>query len=471
MKKLALASILSLLFGSILYSQSIPADSLYLGQTPPENTPKIFELSVTSGLRAVERITISTDGKEIYYSELNSWPATNKRIKCYKYTDSKWEGPFVVFEGYVCPALSVNDSIIYMQKDLNNIACTYYSKRNSTGWSTPSRLLSTSLQTHYFQKTNLGNYYLASTPGGNSDLCKLKINNTDTTIQNLGKPINTSAVENDFFIARDESFIIVFRLSTPYDLFISYNKGNGKWTNPKSLGVNINTSIYECCPFVTQDNKYLFFTRGGNYMPSYNTYWVKVDDLIENLKHTNFDPYLNKNISNLSDTVGKQFSYTLPDSVFVDDDGNNTLTYVAKLSNGNPLPTWLSFNPTTRTFSGTPTSVQTLNIMITATDNAGKTVSTTFNIGGVTAVNQIKLQDVKIFPNPSSGYINVTLDAISGKQAIIEICNLEGKLVFWNFYQNLTVTTIDLKKNNPQGMYLLKLAIDGKIITKKICLE
>ena len=141
-----------------------------MGQTPPENTPIIFNLPVTSGLRPVERITISSDGKEIYYGELDTWPANVKRIKCFKYVGSAWVGPTDVFEGFICPSLSINDSIMYMQKDIAGIATTFYSKKMDTGWSSPARLLSTNLQSHYFQETQMENFYLASTSNGSSEI-------------------------------------------------------------------------------------------------------------------------------------------------------------------------------------------------------------------------------------------------------------------------------------------------------------
>jgi len=296
MKNLLL-TISFVLFGIIGFSQSIPLDSLYLGQTLPGNTPKVFKLEVTKGLVAAERITISSDNKEIYYGELNTWPPTNLRIKCYKYLDNKWQGPFVAFEGYIAPSLSENDSIMYMQKNINNnkVACTYYSLRKNNGWTEPKRLLSSSLVTHYFQKTHLNNYYTASvlpgSPESNSDLCKFVINKSDTTIQSLGQPINTSATENDFYIARNESYIIFCRFNegASSDLYISYKKTNGDWTLPINLGAEINTPNpnWECCPFVTKDNKYLFFMRGGNDMSSYFIYWVSIDKLLESLKNTN----------------------------------------------------------------------------------------------------------------------------------------------------------------------------------------
>jgi hypothetical protein len=359
------------------FAQPIPYDSLYLGQTPPGNTPKLFPLLIGSGTRPIERITISSDNKEFFFSEIDRYPPQILRIKYYKYLNEKWQGPFVVFDGYMAPAFSVNDSIIYMQKNLNGTAataCTYYSTRNSTGWSIPKRLLSANLATHYFRGTNLKNYYLSTTFPGTSlrDISILSIIGTDTIINNLGAPISTRSNEGDFFIAGDESYIIHARSTPPMagDLYISYKKADGTWTNSKSLGskINLPNPSWEYGPFVTRDNKFLFFSRGEIAMPSYSTYWVKIDNVIDSLKYTNFVPYVRNQIIAGSIQVGRLFRFTMPAETFIDDDGNNTLSYSATLSDGSPLPAWLLFDSASQTFSGTPAEVAELRILVTATD-------------------------------------------------------------------------------------------------------
>ncbi|RPI59182.1 MAG: hypothetical protein EHM44_12580 [Ignavibacteriales bacterium] len=95
MKKIIhLSLVISMLvISSILLSaQTIPDDSLYLGQTPPGNIRKIFNLTVDQGYFAAEKIAISPNGKEIYYEEVNSnW--TSFKFKYYKYYNNKWNGP------------------------------------------------------------------------------------------------------------------------------------------------------------------------------------------------------------------------------------------------------------------------------------------------------------------------------------------------------------------------------------------
>jgi len=459
--------ILFVLLLNSCFAQPIPQDSLYLAQSPPGLTPAIFQLPMSGTLRPVERIAISSDGKEIYYTLLNGWPASIMRINCFKYVGISWQGPTIAFEGFGCPGLSINDSTIFMQKDINGLGCTYYATRTSTGWSTPVRLLSSNLQSHYYQETQLKNYYVASNPGGNTDICKLVIQNPDTTIQSLGIPINTNETENDFFVARDESYIIFFRLTAPNDLFISYHKTNGKWTNPKSLGPNINTNIYECCPFVTSDNKYLFFTRGNWPMNTYYTYWVKVDGIIDSLRHTNFLPYLKNQIPNQTDTVGNLFNFTVPDSTFIDDDGNSTLTYSATLSNGSPLPSWLSFNPVTRTFSGTPTALGSIGLKVIATDtaNASATCTFTLNIVDHTSIHQQNEQIInqyKLFqnyPNPFNPSTTISYSLLNNSNVSIKLFDILGKeiatLVNSIQKRGMYDITLDMNKLNlSSGIYL-----------------
>ena len=76
---------------------------------------------------------------------------------------------------------------------------------------------------------------------------------------------------------------------------------------------------------------------------------------------------------------GGLFSYTVPAGAFTDDAGN-TLRYTATSADGSALPAWLSFNPSTRSFSGTAGAAGTLSVKVTATDDGNLSVSDVFNI-------------------------------------------------------------------------------------------
>jgi hypothetical protein len=395
------------------FAQLIPVDSMYLGQTPPGNTPVVFTLPTSSGLRPVERLAISTDGTEIYFGELDTYPPTAQNTKCMKYINDRWQGPFDVFAGYAAPRLTVNDSTMYIQSNIGDFSMTSVSHRTAGGWSPPVRLLATAQQTHYFQTTSSGNSYLSSnlpaTPS-QRDICRLVVNGTDSLIVGLGKPINTAVEENDLFVADDESYLLFSRNTSPAgDMYLSIRRPDGRWTNPKRLPEPINRpgNYWDYGQFVSKDGKYLFFTSGGAMMSSYFTYWVRIDNLIDSMRHANFVPYLNQQIPSMSVSQGHALAYTFPDTTFIDDDGNNTLAYTATLSNGNPLPAWLSFDPATRMFAGTPTAAAIHSIKVVATDTAGATASCTFVISvTLTDVRQTeeeipgRVELYQNYPNP-----------------------------------------------------------------------
>ena len=69
--------------------------------------------------------------------------------------------------------------------------------------------------------------------------------------------------------------------------------------------------------------------------------------------------------------AGSAFVYTFPGSAFTDVD-TALLTYSAAQANGAALPSWLSFNSATRTFSGTPgpSNVGSTDVRVTASDGS-----------------------------------------------------------------------------------------------------
>jgi len=268
------------------FAQPIPVDSLYLGQTPPGSTPKLFNMSVTSGYFAGDRIAISNDGKNIYYNELNGYNSKSKaRIKWLRYDKNKCNGPFILFEGYVSPGLSITGDTMIMEN-----SGSFYSVKNDTGWKNPKKFLVKPNFVHYLEVTNSGIYYFTTTPkiSSRGDISRIFMNDSNSTLQSLPYPVNSSVNGIDFYIAKDESYIIFPEIiSGSGDLFISYKITDSTWTNPKDLGAPINTSDWEYGIYLSPDNKYLFFSRSSH--TATNTYWVKIGNLIDSLKQASFN--------------------------------------------------------------------------------------------------------------------------------------------------------------------------------------
>lgn len=81
------------------------------------------------------------------------------------------------------------------------------------------------------------------------------------------------------------------------------------------------------------------------------------------------------------------FSYELPANLFHDVDAADTLTLSVKMANGDSLPSWLTFNETTRTLEGTPQGedVDLLELLVVGSDRTdGTSVATlSFNVAVV----------------------------------------------------------------------------------------
>lgn len=267
-------------------SQPIHSGNLYMSQIPPGNTPKIFPLSVKQGSFAAERIAISSDGRDIYYSEIEGYyPIRGENIKRYSFSKGIWTGPFSLFEGYG-PALSVTgDTMYFERKDVEKKSETYISVKTGLAWGNPKRILTRLNKAHYYQVTKKGSHYIssiASNGTGLNDWCNVSIKGADTTVTSLGKPLNTSGENLDFFVSGDETFMIVTNRPA---LGISFRNSDGSWTDPLNFGPEINFGLGSWGPWVTPDNKYLFYSTGTkyNYSDVY-VYWVRIDGITDSLK-------------------------------------------------------------------------------------------------------------------------------------------------------------------------------------------
>ncbi|MCX6285889.1 MAG: putative Ig domain-containing protein [Bacteroidetes bacterium] len=475
MKKSAVTSILILLFGVILSAQTIPPDSLYMGQTPPGNTPRIFAQGIISLTGRTEYgISISPDGDEMLFA-IGNWP--NKRTMIMKYENNHWTGPDTVSFSLTRSAEEAIYSTggqrvyYYAYNPPNPVggADLCYSEKNGSVWGDPVNLgspLNTSQDEYHPCVVADSSVYFENSAG---KICYSKYQNgayqPRIVLPSMFNDPNMAW--GNPYVSPDESYFI-FNSSRPggfgsTDLYISYKKNDGTWTNPKNLGNIINTSTSENGAEITDDNLYM------TYVSNNDIYWVG-SDFIDSLKYTNFVPYVKNPIPEQTGIVGQFFNYAVPDSTFIDDDGNNTLSYSAALTNGSPLPSWLTFTDSTITFSGTPSETQTLNVRVTATDTAGATASTTFKIiiGYPTAIDQMEGQTVRIFPNPTSGLINLTLKSTAVNTAIAEVYNLQGKVIKTGTFNKCI--RMDMT-GNPKGIYILKLLIDDEISVSKICIQ
>jgi len=110
-----------------------------------------------------------------------------------------------------------------------------------------------------------------------------------------------------------------------------------------------------------------------------------------NSESTNNQPELQFPLQDQTVTEGQSFEFSFPEQAFNEVDAEDTLSYSARLVNGDNLPDWLSFNAETRTFSGTPQQAGNFEIEVAAADEQDATVSDSFELEvAETALNPVE---------------------------------------------------------------------------------
>ncbi len=277
----------------------------YLGQKPPGNKAEIFLDGLISTEENPEMNTAFTrNGKEFYYCARykNGWAIFFTRE-----INGRWTNPKPLhFKSNLYMdrdlTISPDEKRIYFgsnrpqkieDKPLKRLNIFYTERLNSGKWSQPrnaGKIINGTHGGNYPCVADNGNLYFftSRTDGiGKCDIYVAKFSNGRYQPPIcLSKAVNSKQNDWDAFVAPDESYIIFSSQNRSdtlgdQDLYISYKKNNGEWTQSRNMGGRVNSTSSEICPVVTLDGKYLFFTsrRRGKA----DIYWIDAT-IIEEIK-------------------------------------------------------------------------------------------------------------------------------------------------------------------------------------------
>lgn len=234
--------------------------------------------------------SFSKSGKEFYYSVADPYQNYNAIVSV-KQGKKIWRNPEVVsFSGVYSdfdPFLTYDESRLYFcsrrplqeSTDKTNDANIWFVQKDNDAWGKPQALntnINSEFDEYYISVSGNGRIYFSSTrPGGIGSWDIYFSQDQDSTVENIGKPVNSAYREWDPFIAEDESFIIFTSDrkggSGGGDLYVSFKGDNGEWGSPQNLGNKVNTTDYEYCPAISRDMEYLYFSRFGGSSIDFNT--------------------------------------------------------------------------------------------------------------------------------------------------------------------------------------------------------
>jgi hypothetical protein len=168
---------------------------------------------------------------------------------------------------------------------------------------------------------------------------------------------------------------------------------------------------------------------------------------IYRLKYNNA-PEVATSIPDISAATNVPFSFTLAADIFGDHDVTDTLTLTASLTDNSPLPSWLTFDPLTGQFSGTPLLAGTYLVRVTATDQDGASVYDEFLLvisGSISpAVPPVALSIHRDVP---TGEVHVSYDRPLGANSADYVLEISEDLATWSStsisHLGTTVTPLD----------------------------
>jgi hypothetical protein len=202
------------------------------------------------------------------------------------------------------------------------------------------------------------------------------------------------------------------------------------------------------------------------------------DTSIFTVTDVNHAPTLSKAIPDTSAEVGKAFSFILDPNTFEDIDVEDSLVYRASILMGGGTPAWISFDASSRTFSGTPADGDKgmVEVVVTATDDSLASVTDTFNIEVISYVgidNPLAGLDIKLYPNPNDGMFIIESEMIEWKDAVLEVFNEKGQLIWIREIKDETGPlreSVDLS-NEADGLYLLRVRNKSGMINKRFVIS
>ena len=264
----------------------------YLKQKPPSMVPEIFAPHYISKEAEYEFGSVfNSEATEFFYGvDVDG----KSEIRYSRLVGSSWSDPQTILTheryGYNDPFLSPDENRLYFisrraldgKGDLKDYDI-WYVERVDNGWSDPVNAgpnINTEANEYYISFTNEGTMYFSSNVKApeerkryDFDIYYSKV--VDGRFQkaiSLGDSINTPYYEADVFVDPNESYIIFCATRQDGqgrgDLYISFKKPDGTWTESKNMGRLINSQNHELCPVVSKDGKYLFFTSNEDI------YWV-----------------------------------------------------------------------------------------------------------------------------------------------------------------------------------------------------
>jgi len=256
----------------------------YLGLDFPVTVPEVFAPDLISGKGRLHCFpSFSIDNKEIY------WMSIPPKIMTIREIDGKWTYPELASF-----STGRNNQAPFVTHD----STIYFSSTREGGQGRLDIWYTTKTDSNYTVPINIGNKINTDKSESNPTVSKNKTIFYTGSVQGklynrgiyysiyengeyknpvlLPEPINimdSSILDYTPFIAQDESYLLFCsnRQNPEKELchiYISFKNKSGEWSHPVDLSLKMNFTKSSKFPYISPDNKFLFFSSGENI------YWI-----------------------------------------------------------------------------------------------------------------------------------------------------------------------------------------------------
>jgi hypothetical protein len=363
----------------LISCKSFTESADYMGQTCPDSIPVIFAPDIVSIKGRLEHgLSFSPDMREIAFGILNKDDFSGK-IYYSKKVDDNWTEP-IVFEplkgeSVFLPYFSPNGKFLVFTQSKWDTAFHYKDiwiiEKNNQTWNNPEKM-----KVPINSSASVSNACMAldGTVFFSSNINCIGIENCHTAdlfyselVANeyqsekaISEFISTND-EESVFISPKQDYILFCRYTdneTWMDLYISYRDINNNWIVPQMIDSTINSKDWDRRPFVSNDNKFLFFTRlqiGEKGLTESDIFWVNTSKL--------FKPFVFNSLSDTIVQIGEKFEVSIPVDYFKDIDDNR----LDMRLNQNEFD-WLEFDTEKMKLAGLPKTEGDFELTFTAVD-------------------------------------------------------------------------------------------------------
>jgi Tol biopolymer transport system component len=278
-------------------NETVNTEMQILNEKTPHNTPLEFKQNLILKNKLIHKGIFSPDLQEYYYT-ISDKKFEKFEVFVIEKDKENWSEPKKAFfnskHNEHGMSFSPNGKTLYFSStrpvNVSGISPTWHiwkSDKVNGKWNEPVFVDIANLRNKLVSHPTVsdsGTLYFHSSNLDYSEMDIYQSKHVNGKFENAEKTsiaMNSKLGKCTPFVSPNGDYLIFALIGKELDLMITYNDGKGGWMNTKKLNAKINSNG-QGNPYVTPDNKFLFFTTGDHLEKNWKVKWVNIESKINN---------------------------------------------------------------------------------------------------------------------------------------------------------------------------------------------